>query len=195
MRRFLFARIALLWALFASMPTPAVADTFYVDAFSAPGGMDILNAACNGGCVGGYSTGVFTFQPGDTIDFGNVVFFPFLATGRGETYAIVPTHEFTLGPQQNTGPAPVFTTWPCFVFGCSVPVPTAYSVELIVTMPSDQTQVSISWGGPYRYAAPVAPVPELSTWAMLLIGFTGIGFVASRRRRTGSATPSGAAYN
>jgi hypothetical protein len=164
-----------------------MADTFYVDAFSASGGMGILDAACNGGCVGGYSTGVFTFQPGDTIDFGNLVFFPFgVGEGgsgwRGSAYAIVPTYEFTFGPQQNTGPAPVFTTFPCFVFGCSVPVPTAYSVELIVTMPSDQTQVSMSWGGPYRYAAPVAPVPEASTWAMLLIGFAGIGFAAYRKR-------------
>jgi hypothetical protein len=28
----------------------------------------------------------------------------------------------------------------------------------------------------------VAPVPEPSTWAMMLIGFLGIGFMAYRRR-------------
>lgn len=31
---------------------------------------------------------------------------------------------------------------------------------------------------------PVPPVPELSTWAMLLMGFAGIGFVTYRRRAT-----------
>jgi hypothetical protein len=30
-------------------------------------------------------------------------------------------------------------------------------------------------------------VPELSTWAMMLIGFTGVGFVAYRRTKKGSA--------
>jgi hypothetical protein len=28
----------------------------------------------------------------------------------------------------------------------------------------------------------VAPVPELSTWAMMILGFAGIGFMAYRRR-------------
>jgi MYXO-CTERM domain-containing protein len=31
--------------------------------------------------------------------------------------------------------------------------------------------------------------PELSTWAMLLIGFAGIGFAARRRRITGTFQP------
>jgi hypothetical protein len=33
-----------------------------------------------------------------------------------------------------------------------------------------------------RIVAPLAPVPEPSTWAMLLIGFAGIGFAAYRHR-------------
>jgi hypothetical protein len=31
----------------------------------------------------------------------------------------------------------------------------------------------------------ISAVPELSTWAMLILGFCGIGFMAHRRQRTG----------
>jgi hypothetical protein len=34
-----------------------------------------------------------------------------------------------------------------------------------------------------RIVAPLVPVPEPATWAMLLIGFAGIGIAAVRRRR------------
>jgi len=35
--------------------------------------------------------------------------------------------------------------------------------------------------------APVAAVPEPSTWAMMIFGFCGIGFLAYRRKQNGSA--------
>ncbi len=34
----------------------------------------------------------------------------------------------------------------------------------------------------------VAPVPEPGTWAMMIVGFAGVGFVAYRRRRDGGAS-------
>lgn len=41
-----------------------------------------------------------------------------------------------------------------------------------------------SVSGQFFYTDPVASaVPETSTWAMLIIGFAGVGFVAHRRRR------------
>jgi hypothetical protein len=33
----------------------------------------------------------------------------------------------------------------------------------------------------------VSPVPETSTWTMMVLGFFGVGFMASRRQRNGSA--------
>jgi hypothetical protein len=42
----------------------------------------------------------------------------------------------------------------------------------------------------WLYAAEVAAVPEPSTWAMLLIGFAGIGFAAYRRRAPAAQTES-----
>jgi len=34
----------------------------------------------------------------------------------------------------------------------------------------------------YQLVANISPIPETSTWAMLLIGFAGIGFMAYRRK-------------
>jgi hypothetical protein len=34
----------------------------------------------------------------------------------------------------------------------------------------------------YQLVANISPIPETSTWAMLLIGFAGLGFVAHRRK-------------
>ncbi|QIK79130.1 PEP-CTERM sorting domain-containing protein [Sphingomonas piscis] len=38
-------------------------------------------------------------------------------------------------------------------------------------------------------ASVTAPVPEASTWAMMLVGFGGVGAAMRRRRRTGVLTP------
>ena len=40
--------------------------------------------------------------------------------------------------------------------------------------------------GTFTAAAPIiAPVPEPSTWAMMILGFMGVGFVAYRRKQSG----------
>lgn len=41
----------------------------------------------------------------------------------------------------------------------------------------------VSDAGILQLAAPVSAVPEPSTWAMMLIGFAGIGFLAYRRQK------------
>ena len=45
---------------------------------------------------------------------------------------------------------------------------------------------SITWTNPdqeywYGFTVGVAPVPEASTWAMMIVGFLGVGFLAYRR--------------
>jgi PEP-CTERM motif len=50
----------------------------------------------------------------------------------------------------------------------------------------DQNAVGNPFTGPY-YAVTVADpsnAPEASTWAMMLMGFAGLGFVALRKRKT-----------
>jgi len=39
----------------------------------------------------------------------------------------------------------------------------------------------------FAFVGNVAPVPEASTWAMMLLGFAGVGFLAYRRRGQGPA--------
>jgi MYXO-CTERM domain-containing protein len=62
--------------------------------------------------------------------------------------------------------------------------PTSYGVLL-----KDQNSSGDPYNGPYygvtvTDAAPAVSAPEVSTWAMMLLGFLGLGFVATRRRRT-----------
>lgn len=38
----------------------------------------------------------------------------------------------------------------------------------------------------FAFTGNVAPVPEASTWAMMLLGFAGVGFIAYRRKRPSS---------
>ena len=65
------------------------------------------------------------------------------------------------------------------LFGFS---PTSYGVLL-----SNQNASGDPYGGPY-YAVtltdPPVSAPEASTWVMMLVGFAGLGFVATRRRKT-----------
>jgi hypothetical protein len=35
--------------------------------------------------------------------------------------------------------------------------------------------------------SPITPVPEPSTWAMMILGFAGVGFMAYRRRNQAAA--------
>jgi PEP-CTERM motif-containing protein len=54
--------------------------------------------------------------------------------------------------------------------------------------------VTLALFTPTHVEAVVAPVPEPSTWAMMLIGFAGVGYLAYRRNRRGNdATVAAAA--
>ena len=51
--------------------------------------------------------------------------------------------------------------------------------DLIYTIPANDSNIQLAWVGPYSY---VAPVPEPSTWAMMILGFLGLGFMAYRKK-------------
>jgi hypothetical protein len=63
---------------------------------------------------------------------------------------------------------------------------------MLYTIPEGGDGVQVAWysnppfSGSGSYTAPtnVGAVPEASTWAMLIVGFAGIGFMAYRRRPT-----------
>ena len=62
------------------------------------------------------------------------------------------------------------------------------------TSSSTLSGVSISFGtNGFRVPAvpdPVVAVPEPSTWAMMILGFFGVGFMAYRRRNQTAASPA-----
>ncbi len=69
----------------------------------------------------------------------------------------------------------------------------AYGVEGNGTIQFNGTFSSISWTNPvyeYYYGFTVglqSAVPEPSTWAMMILGFVGLGFMAYRRKQNGGS--------
>jgi hypothetical protein len=77
-------------------------------------------------------------------------------------------------------------------------VPTATSLNWTIGIPGEFTSVFQALGGGnstydfYMFtdgnwagnAVAVSAVPEPSTWAMMILGFAGIGFMAYRRKNT-----------
>jgi hypothetical protein len=61
----------------------------------------------------------------------------------------------------------------------SAPLPDPKTFLLEYTVP-DSGQIQFAFTGQVISYSPA--VPELSTWAMLLIGFAGIGFAAYRNK-------------
>jgi hypothetical protein len=160
---------------------PANAATYYVDA--SIGGVDQVSPSPE--LAPYYVSPVFTFQPGDTVDFGSIslsyytkqiysslnILSPVLVVSfTGGAIALPGDYAWcTDAPEENTcGNLP------------RIPDPQVY--DLVYTLPSDATSIQLSWTLPAVYSA----VPEPSTWAMLLIGFVGIGFEAYRRKHNGS---------
>jgi hypothetical protein len=117
MRSVIFVVIAA-WIASAS---PSAAEIHYVDAFDAPGGQTVFNAACVGGCsVAGFSSGLFSFASGDTIDFGYLTIFPYTIGGRGITSSIIGGYKVSYGFQDLATTVSIFAQ--CSPEPCSVPL-------------------------------------------------------------------------
>jgi len=54
-------------------------------------------------------------------------------------------------------------------------------VDLTFTLPTGF--IELAWTGAYTPPSYVGAVPEPSTWAMMALGFAGLGFMAYRRRK------------
>jgi hypothetical protein len=61
-------------------------------------------------------------------------------------------------------------------------------IDFLATSGGAQWQIQVTQSGPIvsnGTFAIAAAVPEPSTWAMMILGFVGIGFMACRRKRSG----------
>jgi hypothetical protein len=162
--------------------SPGFAETYYVDAYDALGGQTVLNSACVGGCsVGGFSSGLFSFEPGDVIDLGYLTIYPYRLGGRGVTSSIIGGYGCLTAFKFLYLSKPLRSM---FARAMLRALGTRGAGPLVFVMPDDQTEISVNWAGPFSYIpGAVPPMPEPSTWAMLLIGFAGIGFAGYRRTK------------
>jgi hypothetical protein len=64
------------------------------------------------------------------------------------------------------------------------PAPFTWGLFPGAFIPTGSTSVQVYWEGPYIYTPPAIAeaVPEPSTWAMMILGFAGIGSMAYRRK-------------
>jgi len=124
---------------------------------------------------------------GSEPDGGGV--FDFSPTGvnllQGHTYvAFLSTYGIT-------GNAGLATVGSCFGGGCTGGDPNLGKLVFANVFPDGTT----TWGdgrGIYdaTFQATISAVPEPSTWAMMLLGFAGVGYMTYRRRKPTALTAS-----
>jgi hypothetical protein len=190
MRRIIFAS-AIFVAQLAFSPASAVVVDVNLNTFGPSGA-----AYCPGYCA--VSSGpiyAYSGHPGDQINFGTVsiVWDQIYYHGLPENYSIGwpwPGYDAYLLSSVGVSYDPTVQAWS----GWSLTLcPTGtncnlqpQSFDLTFTL-QPSGFVSFGWFADYTYTPPeplASAVPEPSTWAMLLIGFAGIGFVALRRCAT-----------
>ena len=190
MRTIIFA-IALAVGVISAGPSRAAYVS--IDIFSAPtatitipdfggypfSGPYYVSGPCY--CQPGYVTGFFSVQPGDVVDFGKLTIYsaelttPLLAVQFGNfplviNYLIDRPLEYMVNPTS-------------VVDDLAEAPPVTYDLTAYV-IPAYTQYIQLAWLGPYDYAP---PVPELSTWVMLLIGFAGIAAASRRLTRSAAA--------
>lgn len=173
---------ALLILLIASL-TESEAATISVDA--SIGGTDV---ECPCGLTAspyfsGYETQLYTFSPGDTIDFGSVQLLSFSRGLGGGIYQVF-TSSFTysFGPISSlfsAAPQPVYGDdcvdfVPPYCGNLHFPSPT--SEGLLFTIPPDANQLQIAWIGAAIYE-PLNHTPLPSTFVLMTLGLAVIGLV------------------
>jgi hypothetical protein len=175
---------------FSAAPSQVRASTVLIDA--STGGSFVSSSNCPGGttCIqNGYETPIYDVNPGDTIDLGSVTLFPTTSGAFQGRYGFVPATSYEGVFQFAYGHIPFYVGGisaysSCFTLNCVPAIPPTFTERLLFTIPSGATELQLAFSQGYEYSAPSieTAVPEASTWAMLLIGFAGIGFASYRKR-------------
>ena len=193
--------IASLFVLLFSISCPARAATVAYDI-----GGNLQSEFIHPGCFScsttttffiGTLTGVHT---GDRVDLGEVLIEAAVLSSRGSNFVIlgrpflqddvaynVPAIEqfkAYLESQYDYGPCEADT---CSLNGSAVGIADVENIKvdhkIIYVAPGDDPFIMLGWVGPYTYSSPtISAIPEPSTWAMMLIGFAGMGFMVHGHR-------------
>lgn len=138
----------------------------------------------------GYLTPFYSFNPGDVVDFGTITIGLAAAGDQYGGLSIVPGEvvAFYSPFQQGYIQDPQFYPIGCNTYSnpnCSSSIASIIAAQpaqpqnLIYTIPIDGSGVQIAILNMVQYTP---PVPEPSTWAMMILGFACLGFLAYRRR-------------
>jgi hypothetical protein len=131
---------------------------------------------------------VFTAPAGDTINLGTLTLGAYYFIHESVLFEVFP--QLFLGPIDLSAYPLLFTSTGQF---CDLNDPACDNLLSSGRLPSQaivydlsQTNASqLEWTGQVLAFSP--GVPEPSIWALLLIGFTGLGFMGYRRRRSALA--------
>jgi hypothetical protein len=137
-----------------------------------------------------YYTPVVTVGAGDVVDFGRVTIHAYEVGATPDAGPNQPIYFLMSSIYTSVNPSaePSPPWYPSFYATCnqndasciSTASNSSSSEELLLS--SSTGAIQAAWFGPYDYTPPdmASPVPEPSTWTVLLIGFAGIGFLSLR---------------
>jgi hypothetical protein len=123
------------------------------------------------------------YPQGASISFSSSLFFPLVAGQQydltfyveGRAYQGGTPYSVDIGVGTNSFGAPVTTSWTeesiIFTAGATAD-PISFNVA-----PQSNSDISIGLD-----KISISAVPELSTWAMMILGFLGVGFMAARKK-------------
>ncbi|MEH2627053.1 hypothetical protein V1292_005108 [Bradyrhizobium sp. AZCC 1719] len=183
MMRFVNLIISAAVALFWTSQTHAAIQNFDISTLA---GFTTNGVAGTGGNGIVFMSPVYSVAPNSTVDFGTAFLYPDEIDGRGGCYfsnicysQYAFRFDFLNRPEDGLTNAPfesdgIFS----FVF-CDNGICPPAEIRLSFNIPADIHAIQFLFQG--SELAIAAPVPEPSTWAMLLIGFASLGFAAYRR--------------
>jgi hypothetical protein len=177
--RFILA-IALALCLSFGARERAWASTIYVDA--SVGGSNPFTSYCPSSCLNDYLSPLYSFHAGDTVNFGTLELFSFVLPSRTGIpfYTVQGNYEVSYGPIEFVSDDFISGPFPTFLSEGSTSVDPVLAPPLVFTFAAD-TEFQLAWTSGVDYT-PASPVPEPSTWAMMILGFLGIGVMAFRLR-------------
>ena len=189
--RYAFARfivvvvIATLWAV----PSRASIQTFDISSLA---GFTTNGIAGTGGNGIVFMSPVYSVQPNSTVDFGTAFLLPDEIDGRTGCFLFNSCFsqysfrfDFLSRPEDGLTTAPFESDGTFdFVF-CDNGVCPPATIRLTFGIPSDIHAIQFLFQG--TELAIAAPVPEPSTWAMLLLGFAGLSLARRCRARTAAS--------
>jgi hypothetical protein len=179
-------------------PTPGTQNPVVVTAFSAAdtGSLNVWFAGKGGAgdtdILKAYVNGVYTGVTlnNQTATLGQYFNFGAVTAGDIVTFTMTDTRSgdvWSQDPTQNTDKANHLytTTFSGGLVGSTlVPASRYIAFEDLPATGTDFNYLDLQI---YAKSGVVAAVPEPSTWAMMILGFAGVGFMAYRRRNTQGA--------